>query len=67
MELECDDIIYGAAYSKEGIVLRACPIDMKILATCLAFKIKEQGKFNRRILMQVQVGIQTLLGRYNSG
>ncbi|MCL0090668.1 hypothetical protein M1O13_01520 [Dehalococcoidia bacterium] len=67
MDLECDDIIYGAVYGKEGIVLRACGVDMKALANCLAFKIKEQGNFNRRILRQVQTGIQTLLGQYNSG
>jgi hypothetical protein len=67
MDLECDDIIYGAVYSKEGIVLRACGVDMKALANCLAFKIKEHGNFNRRILRQVQTGIQTLLGRWNSG
>ena len=67
MDLECDDIIYRATYSKEGVVLRACSADMKALATCLAFKIREKGNFNRRILRQVHAGIQALLGRCNSG
>jgi hypothetical protein len=67
MDLECDDIIYRASYSKQGIVLRACGVDMKSLATFLAFKIRESGNFNRRILREVNTGIQVLLGRWNSG
>ena len=67
MDLECDDIIYGATYSEDGIVLRTCSADMKALANCLAFKIREGGNFNRRILREVHTGIETLLGRWNLG
>lgn len=67
MDLECDEIIYGATYSKQGILLRACGTDMKSLKICLEYKIKERGNFNRRILRQVLTGVQSLLGQWNSG
>ena len=67
MDLECDDIIYGATYSEEGIFLRACSADMKALANCLAFKIKERRNLDRKTFREVHTGIKTLLGQWNLG
>ena len=66
MDIEGDEVIYGATYTKEGIVLRTDHIEMKSFANILIFKLKEKGHCKRHILEQVLNGILTLLGRQNS-
>jgi hypothetical protein len=66
-DIDCDEIIYSATPSKEGIVLRADYIDMKSFANSLIFKLKERGDYKRKILMQILNGVRTVLGHWNSG
>ncbi len=66
-DLDCDEIIYGATFSKQGIIIRACAVDMESLKLYLENKIKQPGNFNHRILLQVLTGIYALLGQWNTG
>ena len=65
-DLDCDEIIYGANFDKQGIVIRACAADMKSLKIYLEGKIKKRGNFDRSILYHVLVGIKVLLDQWNS-
>lgn len=62
MDMEWDDIIYGASAIGGGIILKAGGPDMKAFANFLQSKSKESRVANRKLLVQISEGIQTVLG-----
>jgi len=64
---ESDIIIYGAAHTKEGIVLRATGEDMQDFTDILKFYANhEENSKRRRIVDQVLNRLEALLGRWSS-
>ncbi len=67
MEPESDNIVYGATYTKEGIVLRAIGEDLQDFADILAFNANhEESPKRQRILDQVLDRIKAVLGGWIS-
>ncbi len=67
-EFETDNIIYGATYTGEGIVVRANRIDIEIFAGILASKMhREKNSRYREVFVRALNCVEAVLGRYNSG
>jgi hypothetical protein len=66
-EFETDNIIYGAAYTEKGIILRANRIDWAIFAGILVSKISGDKKSRYRpVFVQVLNCIEAVFGRWDS-
>jgi hypothetical protein len=66
-EFETDNIIYGAAYTEKGIILRANRIDWAIFAGILVSKISGDKKSRYRpVFVTVLNCIEAVFGRWDS-